>query len=534
VCVAKGLSSPSARSLPHLPLMANLIPYRCHACKLEKPFGMSVSRASTAGSWQSKCFHGCGLVKNRPVFQCSTNFQEPIMPSVGLSMIVKNGAHTLRPCLESVRGVVSQIVIADTGSSDESIQIAQEFGAQVLSIPWKDHFADARNAALAPMTTDWVLVLDADEELDRDAKWSISALLNAPEVGGYVTPIRNYMASRFNRGWDRVGVPNDFRHPRAKDAPSYIAHENCRLFRRHPDIYFIGRIHELVEHQIRVLRLKLAPANFIIHHFGQLVDNEARARKRLFYRDLLRQKTEENPSDFAAWTQLGLHEFECFNNPQEALRCFDRALTLEPNAPEAWLFSGMVYLNLGRFQEALDAVAHDTRTGGTAALREDIRGDALHSLGKFKEARLAYRRAAKLMGHNPILESKLGYTEVKMGQRNTGLSKLRRAAREVPDIYPVHDRLMKACIMADRLDEAAETLEKYSVVEATPKLFLRAASLRAQLQQWDRTQAILLQGLQRFPESTELQQASTELAAKKIAVNVENAAQVKGIAAGAK
>jgi len=439
--------------------------------------------------------------------------------TVGLSMIVKNGAQTLRPCLESVRGIVSQIVIADTGSSDNSIKVAQELGADVVSIPWEDDFAKARNASLARMTTDWVLVLDADEELDRDAKHKIPALLKVSDVGGYVTPIRNYMESRFNRGWDRIGIPNDFRHERAKDAPSYIQHENCRLFRRHPEIYFVGRIHELVEHQIRAVRLKLATADFFIHHFGQLVDNEARTKKRIFYRELLRKKTQENPSDFAAWTQLGLHEFECFNNPDEAHRCFDRALAVQPDAPEAWLFRGMVYLNQGRFQEALDAVAHDTRTGGTAALREDIRGDAFHSLGRFKEARLAYRRAGKLMGHNPILESKLGYTEVKMGQKTSGLARLRRAAREVPDIYPVHDRLMKGCIMADRLEEAAETLEKYSAVEATPKLFLRAASLRAQLQQWNLTQEVLTRGLRLFPESPELQQASAELISKKTAAN---------------
>jgi tetratricopeptide (TPR) repeat protein len=439
------------------------------------------------------------------------------MPTVGLSMIVKNGADTLRPCLESVRGVVSQIVIADTGSTDDTVKIAHEFGATVISAPWEDHFAKARNAALAPMTTDWVLVLDADEELDGDARHSIPALLQAPDVGGYVTPIRNYMASRFNRGWDRVGVPNDYRHERAQEAPSYILHENCRLFRRHPKIYFSGRIHELVENQIRALRMKLQPASFFIHHFGQLVDHEARTRKRVFYRDLMRRKTEENPEDFAAWTQLGLHEFECFNQPEEALRCFDRALALQPEAPEAWLFRGMVYLNLGRFEEALDAVARDLRTGGTGALREDIRGDALHSLGRFKEARLAYRRAAKFMGHNPILESKLGYTEVKMGQKNSGLAKLRRAAREVPDIYPVHDRLMKGCVMADKLEEAAETLEKYTAIEANPKLFLRAASLRAQLCQWDQSQDLLSRGLQLFPQSPELQRASAEVLNKKLA-----------------
>jgi len=434
-------------------------------------------------------------------------------------MIVRNGAETIRPCLESVRGLVSQIIIADTGSTDDTANFARELGATVISIPWEDHFAKARNAVLPLMTTDWILVLDADEELDRDAKHVIPALLSVPEVGGYVTPIRNYMASRFNRGWDRVGVPNDYRHERAKSAPSYIAHENCRLFRRHPEIYFTGRIHELVEAQIRSLSLKLLPAPFMIHHFGQLVDQEARTRKRVFYRDLMRRKAEENPEDFGAWTQLGLHEFECFNEAQVALECFDKALALQPEAPEAWLFRGMVYLHLGRFDEALEAVAHDTRAGGTAALREDIRGDALHSLGRFKEARLAYRRASKLMGHNPILESKLGYTEVKMGQKNSGLARLRRAAREVPDIYPVHDRLMKGCLIADKLEEAADTIEKYTAVEAHPRLFLRAASLRAQLKDWDRTQSLLSRGLQLFPESPELQEASLEIQSRRQAAS---------------
>jgi len=440
------------------------------------------------------------------------------MPTVGLSMIVKNEAHTLRQCLESVRDLVSQIVIADTGSSDDSVSIAREFNATVISFEWDDHFANARNAALAPMTTDWVLVLDADEELDQDTQRNIPALLHGADVGGYVTPIRNYMPNRFNRGWDRMGMANDYRHARATDAPSFITHENCRLFRRHPGIYFTGRIHELVEPQIRSLGLKLSPANFFIHHFGQLADHEARQKKRVFYRELLRKKTEEHPEDFSAWTQLGLHEFECFNQPDEALRCFDRALALQPEAPEAWLFRAMVYLHLGRFEDALDAAARDLRTGQTTALRDDVRGDALHALGRFKEARLAYRRAAKVMGNNPILESKLGFTEVRMGQKSTGLARLRRAARAVPDMYPIHDRLMKGCVIADRLDEAAETLEKFSAIASTPKLILRAASLRAQLQQWDQTEALLSRGLQLFPQSGELQQAYAEVAHRKPAM----------------
>ncbi len=432
------------------------------------------------------------------------------MPTVGLSMIVKNGAETLRPCLESVRDIVSQIVIGDTGSTDTSCDIAREFGATVISVPWENHFANARNAALVPMTTDWVLVLDADEELDHDAKKMLPDLLKLPQVGGYLVPIRNYMPNSFTRGWDRVAVPNDHRHARAKNAFSYVVHENCRLFRRDSRIYFTGRLHELVEDQALATGLELRLAGFCIHHFGQMVDMEARARKQVFYRDLLRTKLQEQPNDHQGWTQLGLHEFECFNNPEEAMRCFDKALTLQPEFPEAWLFKGMVYLNQGRSEQALAAIDHDQRRAVGGALREELKADALLSLRRFKEARLAYRRAMKLSPESAMLESKLGYTEVHLWQINSGLAKLRRAARVAGDHHVMYDRLLKGCIIARRLPEAAEAAEKLADLIPNPRIFLRAASIRAQLKQWDLAQEILSRGLQKFPESPELKRALAE------------------------
>jgi Flp pilus assembly protein TadD len=435
-------------------------------------------------------------------------------------MIVKNAADTIRPCLESAHHMVSQIVIADTGCTDNTCDIAREFGATIISFPWEDDFAKARNAALARMTTDWVLVLDADEELDRDAERNLPALLTAESVVGYVVPIRNYMLSRFNRGWDRVGVPNDYRHERAKNAPSYIEHENCRLFRRHEGIYFSGRIHELVEPQVRRLGLTLLPASFFIHHFGQLVGEEARANKRVFYRDLLRAKTAEHPDDYVAWTQLGLHEFECFNQMDEALRCFERALTLQPTAPETWLFTAMVLLKLERYQEALNALRHDRRDGSSLALHEDLRGDALYGVGRHKEAMAAYRRALKLSAGDPLVESKLGFTEVKLGHKTSGLARLRHAAKEVPNVHSIHDRLMKACIMVGRLDEAADAAEKYTFIVGHPKLFLRAASIRAQLKQWTQAKQTLSRGSKLFPDSQELRLALAEVEAKEAALEV--------------
>lgn len=447
------------------------------------------------------------------------------MPTVGLSMIVKNGAATLRQCLESVRGIAQQIVIGDTGCTDSTCDIAREFGATIIQVPWENHFAKARNSALAGMITDWVLFLDADEELDAGAANEIPGLMQRPEVGGYVTPIRNYVPSRFTRAWDRGAVPNDFRHARAKDAPAFVVHENCRFFRRRQEIYFTGRVHEAVENQVRAAGLKLASAPFLIHHFGQLSAPATKDAKNKFYRELLRLKAHEQPNDPLTWMQLGLHEFECFHNSVEALACMEKALALEPRASDAWIFKGMVLLGLERPEEALAALKNVDAGSRGIALREQLRGDALCALQQLEEARSAYRHALKLSGGDPIVESKLGFTEVRLGHKAAGLTKLNRAADAARGVLEVQDRLIKAYLLCEMLPEAADTLERLTTMVAHPKLFLRTASVCAQLAQWDRVMNILTRGIEMFPESHELLQARAEIEAKREAGSTKPEAQ---------
>jgi glycosyltransferase involved in cell wall biosynthesis len=66
------------------------------------------------------------------------------MPTLALSMIVRNAERDLPPCIESVRGAVNEIVIADTGSTDKTLEIAAALGTRVISIPWEDDFARER------------------------------------------------------------------------------------------------------------------------------------------------------------------------------------------------------------------------------------------------------------------------------------------------------------------------------------------------------------------------------------------------------
>lgn len=445
--------------------------------------------------------------------------------TLGLSMIVKNEAHTLRMCLESVQGIVSQIVVADTGSTDGSVDIAREFGATVITIPWENDFAKARNASLNAMNADWVLVLDADEELDHSTASKIPHLVKRQGVGGYLTPIRNYVPSVTGRGWDRAAQTNDSGHPRAKNAPAYFVHENCRLFRRSSEIYFTGRVHELVEHSIKAAGLKLLPSDICIHHFGQLGAEENRNKKAAAYLEMLRLKVQELPNDPMAWLQLGLQEYEYSHQTTEPLRCFERALQLEPKAVQGWLFKGMIELDSGNYQQALADLDHVRSNTASRAFCEHLRGDALHNLGRLQEACESYAKSAKLTQGDPVVISKLGYTEVRLGMAQEGITKIKRSAESVPEVGEIRERLMKAYIATNQLAEAAEQAERLARIEGTPKSYLRAASIWKHTKQNNRAQTILQRGIDLFPEAQELQKAFAELTGVLAAVATNSSGQ---------
>jgi tetratricopeptide (TPR) repeat protein len=143
--------------------------------------------------------------------------------------IVKNEAENLPRCLKSVQSVVDQIVILDTGSTDQTVTIAQSFGAEVHHFPWNNSFADARNQALKYVTGDWVLVLDADEVLNPPIVPSLQQAMGQPQ------------AIVINLIRQEIG---------AVQSPYSLV---SRLFRRHPDVYFSRPYHAMVDDSVAAL-----------------------------------------------------------------------------------------------------------------------------------------------------------------------------------------------------------------------------------------------------------------------------------------
>ena len=91
-----------------------------------------------------------------------------------------------------------------------------------------------------------------------------------------------------------------------------------------------------------------------------------------------------------AWMELGLIEYEAFHNRQEALRCFENCVRLDTKRTDAWTFVAMIHSDLGDMEKTLAALDNAGCGESGAVMREQLRGDALHDLGKLREARDAY------------------------------------------------------------------------------------------------------------------------------------------------
>ena len=110
---------------------------------------------------------------------------------ISLCMITKNEENYIEDCINSVKSIVDEIIVVDTGSNDKTKAIAQRLGAKLIDHKWKDDFSEARNESLKQATGDWILVLDADEVIASFDLPKIIGLVKKPILGATFIQ-RNY------------------------------------------------------------------------------------------------------------------------------------------------------------------------------------------------------------------------------------------------------------------------------------------------------------------------------------------------------
>lgn len=228
-------------------------------------------------------------------------------PMLSACMIVKNEQESLARCLASLAGIVDEVVVVDTGSTDATLTVAREFGAKTFKFEWADDFSKARNFSVAKAQHPWVLVIDADEELERESGTKLKELLAKTPYNALAVQVHNYLGDT----------------PR----PELMIGSSVRLFRKDKGFEYRGRIHEDITPSIVERGELIGTSEIILHHYGYLkatAQNESRFDRNV---RLLRQQLDDNPDDGNAWFYLGTEYFVAERHA-EAFACYQKAVAI--------------------------------------------------------------------------------------------------------------------------------------------------------------------------------------------------------------
>ncbi len=249
-----------------------------------------------------------------------------LKPQLSLAMIVKNEARCLARCLQSIRSMVDEMVMVDTGSTDDTVEIAKKFGAKVLHFDWVNDFSAARNFALDQTNGDWILVLDADEHASEALVKEIREFVLRPHAIG------------------RLKIVSDFRrNGNTLRSQSFVS----RLFPR--GAHFQGRVHEQLVSPLSRVNLRGE-----LWHDGYLETQKSDRNIKLLLAEL-----EREPGNAYLLYQLAL-EYTSLDRPENALECLQKSFarmkqtdSFAPNVVVDLLYAAMA---LKKFDAGIDTI----------------------------------------------------------------------------------------------------------------------------------------------------------------------------------
>lgn len=213
------------------------------------------------------------------------------MSRISQCMIVKNEEKNIERALSWGKNMMWEQIIVDTGSTDRTVELAQQMGASVYSFPWTDDFAVAKNYAIERAKGDWIAFLDADEYMMHEDAEKMKELLDAPDTQRF---------DGISTGWQQLN----------EDGHIFSSGTQVRFFRNDPDIRYRRRIHEQLECVSgRELLLGDVTAFLSVFHIGY--QREALEEKKSSGRNrrLILKELEEAPDDYEMLGYMGDEAF---------------------------------------------------------------------------------------------------------------------------------------------------------------------------------------------------------------------------------
>lgn len=433
---------------------------------------------------------------------------------LSLAMITKNEAAHLGHCLQSVQGLVDEIIVVDTGSEDATPEIARSFGAQVHTFPWQDDFAAARNASLGPCTGDWVLILDADEAIDRLDHGRLRQACETGRAAAYQVLLRNYHTSASYSIRDTLARENKSAYTEGREHRYYVDTRGLRLCRRLPDLAFTGRIHELLTPCFERHGLPIRDLDVVIHHYGKLLEDREKEKAPRYLAWAL-EDLQKDPSSMQFHFNV-LQQALALEAWEHVLPSATFFLQHSREVPTVVLFgAGLALEKTGQFKEALDHYDRLLRTHPTHAQALTHRGLCLVPLGQLEEARKAFRKA--IQAQPRFAQPYLNLTELafKLGRADEARAAIQQGLAACPADPVLWNGLVLFDLWTQDIEgamaHAVQALEQFP--ESGGGLWHRLAALsRQKVGDLPQALALLDRGLALFPEDGDLLRMRSALA----------------------
>ena len=312
--------------------------------------------------------------------------------SISLCAIVKDEAKVIEGMLASVEGLVDEIVIVDTGSTDATVQVASAHGANVQHFEWCNDYAAARNFSVSFAKSDWILVLDADERLELSHHEKVlEAVRN--EKNAYFLQRLHYQKREDFHYFEKISEGDYYS---ALGAVGYYKTRDLRLYPNIDEIVFEGALHESPEDSMRrANRFQLVNSDIRIHHIGALLDEELLALKIQRYVLLAEAKLRADDSDWRNWFQLGA-ECQSARLNEKAVMCFSKAAELMPEMAMCWRQLGISLVVVEDYTGGVRALSRASEIDGSCVITWNALGVCLMKIGFYKESRICFETALSI------------------------------------------------------------------------------------------------------------------------------------------
>ncbi|MBU5349295.1 glycosyltransferase family 2 protein [Paenibacillus lautus] len=220
---------------------------------------------------------------------------------ISVCMIVKNEEAYIAKCIRSLKSVVNEINVVDTGSTDQTIAIAVEEGVRVHHYPWNDNFSDARNYAISVATQPYILIMDADEILDQTTAEFLEQYTNCLSDVPATVIVRSVL-----------------------DEQRIVNSRLTRLFPNCVEYQYKGIIHEQLTYKGTPIEA-VQNTNIVINHTGYQ-DSEIQKKNKIDRNLRLLRKQQESDSN-SCYISFQIGQTLYVNGDYEqAIPAFDEAL----------------------------------------------------------------------------------------------------------------------------------------------------------------------------------------------------------------